>query len=248
MYPNRRAGSRPVTTDWQEFLSDRSSHNLFSNVLYYMPSLNLIRKVASPGQRLLEAGCGSGRSAMILADMGYHVSAFDLCQSLLQSIIRASGFLRDCHVTNGDIRNLPFKEKAFQVAYSFGVLEHFDPCDIVAMLREQRRVARYVLVDIPNDRCTKQAFGDERFYDDNLWCVMLRRAGLRPLILVHRGLDRGTYVGNCSVFLSIDQDLAPGPLSSDVWSYYSQAAERTVFDFSDDPGFTTQRLGGGPCF
>jgi hypothetical protein len=78
-----------------------------------------------------------------------------------------------------------------------------------------------VLVDVPNDRCEKQCYGDEHFYPDDAWCAMLAEAGLSVERVLHRGLDRGRYVGNCSIFLAAD---AENPRSVeevvDVYDHY----------------------------
>jgi SAM-dependent methyltransferase len=186
-----------------------------------MPSIKMIRRFADPGERILEAGCGSGRTAMLLADMGYRTVALDLSRSLLNTLSPARRLWPDLHLVEGDIGSLPFGTKQFKVVYSFGVLEHFDPPDIVRYLSEQRRVARYVLIDVPNFKCDRQAFGDERFYTDEKWVSMIRAAGLRELRVVQRGLDNGRFVGNCSVFLAADE-ADPETLEEkmDVYDHY----------------------------
>jgi hypothetical protein len=50
---------------------------------------------------------------------------------------------------------------------------------------------------------------------------MFGRAGLRVERTVHRGLDRGAYVGNCSVFLARDsQDNEELLEIIDVYDHY----------------------------
>ena len=186
-----------------------------------MPSIKIIRRIASPGDLILEAGCGSGRTAMLLADMGYRTVALDLSMSLLNTLSSARHLWPDLHLVGGDIGFLPFREKQFKVVYSFGVLEHFDPPDIVRYLSEQRRVARYALIDVPNFKCDRRAFGDERFYTDEEWVSMIRTSGLRELRVFQRGLDNGLFVGNCSVFLAADEADTESPEETvDVYDHY----------------------------
>jgi ubiquinone/menaquinone biosynthesis C-methylase UbiE len=206
---------------WETFLEDRAHHNLYVSSLVHKPVIKLIRRIASPGERLLEAGCGSGRTAMLFSDMGYCTVALDLSHNLLERISSARKFLPEMYPVNADIGVLPFKGKVFKASYSFGVLEHFDPSDIVNFLIEQRRVAKYVLVDIPNDRCENQCYGNERFYSDLQWAEFINRAGLKVMLSFHRGLDTGKYVGNCSVFLAADngdEDILQEKI--DVYDYY----------------------------
>lgn len=206
---------------WENFLNDRTHYNLYVSSLVYMPTIKLIRRMVRPGESLLEAGCGSGRTAMLLADMGYRVTSLDISHSLLQQLHQAMAFFQSLQLINGDIRKLPFSDKSFSVSYSCGVLEHFSPKAIVPLLAEQCRVAHHVLVDVPNIRCTERSYGDENFYSDDQWSAMLNQAGLSVDKIIHRGLDQGKYVGNCSVFLASDV-ANPKPIveTIDVYDHY----------------------------
>ena len=207
--------------EWETFLDDRTHHNLYVSVLVYMPTIKIIRRIAKPGDLILEAGCGSGRTAMLLADMGYRVVAVDKSSTLLNRLSTVTVFLPILNLVSADIGHIPFREKIFKVAYSCGVLEHFDRPEIVEYLREQKKVCTYVLVDVPNDRCVKQCFGDERFHSDEEWSAMFDEAGLTVKKSLHRGLDRGKYVGNCSIFLAVDkEDAAEIQEEKDVYDCY----------------------------
>jgi SAM-dependent methyltransferase len=186
-----------------------------------MPTIKIIRRIAKQGDLLLEAGCGSGRSAMLMADMGYRVAALDLSLTLIECLSSALSFFSNLNFVNADIGRIPFRDKSFKISYSCGVLEHFDPPEIIFFLTEQRRVAQFVLVDVPNYTCSKQSFGDERFYTDEKWESMFEEAGLVVQHKLHRGMDTGKFVGNCSVFLARDKnDTSPPKELIDVYDYY----------------------------
>lgn len=75
------------------------------------------------GKRVLDAGCGGGRFVELLADSNVDVVGVDLSLTgLKQSSRTLKG--RNCHFVQGDLFNLPFKEKSFDVIYSLGVLHH----------------------------------------------------------------------------------------------------------------------------
>lgn len=192
--------------EWENFLDDQIHHNLYVSALVYMPTIKVVRRCAEPGDLILEAGCGSGRTAMLLADMGYKVVALDKSLTLLNRLDPVTAFFSDLKLINAENLHIPFREKCFKVVYSCGVLEHFEPSEIVSILKEQRRVSTYVLVDVPNDRCVKQSFGDEKFYTEEEWLNMFYAAGLEIKKLIHRGLDKGEYVGNCSIYLATDKN------------------------------------------
>ena len=58
---------------------------------------------------------------------------------------------RRCHWVIADARRLPFREKAFEVAFSNSVIEHIsDPADRQSFARELGRVAERYYVQTPN--------------------------------------------------------------------------------------------------
>jgi SAM-dependent methyltransferase len=212
---------RQNINEWETFLSIRAHHNLYVNSLVYKTTIKAIRRIAEPGDLILEAGCGSGRTAMLLGDMGYRVFALDRSLGILSRLCTATSFINDLNLINADIRHIPFGEKVFKVAYSCEVLEHFDPPEIVKILNEQRKVSFFLIVDVPNDRCTKRSFGDERFYTDEEWYSMFKEAGLEIRKTLHRGMDNGRYIGNCSIFLAADKnDKMDLSENIDVYDYY----------------------------
>ncbi len=189
---------------WENYLADTEHFNLYVNALVYKPVIKLIRRIARPGDAILEVGCGSGRTAVMMADMGYKVTALDKEKNLIDKLSAITAWVHGLSPVHADMFHIPVRDKAFHLVYSCGVMEHFDPPDILRLLEEQRRVARYVVVDVPNDRCSNTSYGDERFYSDETWKTMMVQAGLSVEKVINRGLDKGKYVGNCSSFLAKD--------------------------------------------
>ncbi|TPW16788.1 MAG: methyltransferase family protein, partial [Elusimicrobia bacterium] len=75
------------------------------------------------GKRVLDAGCGMGRYALVALSLGAEVVAVDLSESLLrlaESAPRHPGL----HVVQGDLLRPPFKAGLFDIVYSHGVLHH----------------------------------------------------------------------------------------------------------------------------
>ena len=75
------------------------------------------------GKIILDAGCGMGRYTRIAGKMGSEIIGVDLSQSVLKAykVTHNNPF---AHIVQGDILNLPFREKQFDVVYSLGVLHH----------------------------------------------------------------------------------------------------------------------------
>lgn len=96
-----------------------------------------------PGAEVLDVGCGMGRHALSLADLGYRVTGLDLSETLLAEA-RAKDEGGRVEWVRGDMRRLPFADGRFDVTVnlftSFGYFT--DERDNCAVLRELRRVLR----------------------------------------------------------------------------------------------------------
>jgi SAM-dependent methyltransferase len=98
-----------------------------------------------PGARILDAGCGSGRTLDDLAEYG-EVSGIDLSE-FAAAAARARGH-EDIHV--GKVETLPWADGAFDLVTSLDVIEH-TPDDRVT-LAELRRVTKpngHAVITVP---------------------------------------------------------------------------------------------------
>jgi len=95
-------------------------------------------KLGVPG-RSLEIGCGEARLSQILRTKGWHTTGLDILSFNPQI---------DEFVI-GDIFQLPFGNKVFDICISCGLLEHFEGSSVQAILEEQHRVAKRVINWLP---------------------------------------------------------------------------------------------------
>jgi ubiquinone/menaquinone biosynthesis C-methylase UbiE/uncharacterized protein YbaR (Trm112 family) len=88
----------------------------------------------APGDRVIDLGCGSGRSILWNAASGAAFTGVDV----------SPFFAHEARVTAdlalADLRQLPFADGAFTKAYALDVLEHLSPEALDAMLAEAARV------------------------------------------------------------------------------------------------------------
>lgn len=103
----------------------------------------------SPGDRILDMGCGAGRHAFELYRRGADVVAFDLDQDELDGVQKMFAAMRfegeapedaTAETVQGDALDLPFPDGTFDKIIASEVLEHI-PDDMAAMA-ELRRVLK----------------------------------------------------------------------------------------------------------
>jgi SAM-dependent methyltransferase len=88
----------------------------------------------APGDRVIDLGCGSGRSILWNASSGASFTGVDVSPFFAHEA-RATADL-----ALADLRQLPFADGAFTKAYALDVLEHLSPEALDAMLAEAARV------------------------------------------------------------------------------------------------------------
>lgn len=166
-------------------------------------SRELIAALAlSDGQRLLELGCGTGRTALRLArDAHVHVVALDLLSEMLRPARRKlQGVSERSALVQADASELPFREQSFDRVYSESVLGMQSEVDLRSVLAEAFRVLKpgglfvaneaiwkphveQQTVDAVNRRCEidfglRQA--SERAWSVARWVQEIRQAGFEP--------------------------------------------------------------------
>lgn len=118
---------------------------------YPLPHLRL---AAANGKRLLDVGCNWGRWTIQAAQKGYRPVGVD---PSLDAVMAARRISRQLGVETtfvvGDARYLPFRDECFDVAFSYGVLQHFSKENARLALAEMDRVLSEngkILVQMPN--------------------------------------------------------------------------------------------------
>lgn len=90
----------------------------------------------SPGDRVLDIGCGNGRAAYYKRPSCGQLVAIDAGDHYAPETAATVNLAR------GDIRRLPFASASFDKAYSLDVIEHLTEEGVEAMLSEARRILR----------------------------------------------------------------------------------------------------------
>lgn len=148
---------------------------------YKKKFIKKILKYAS-NKSVIEMGCGTGLIAGYLQKRGLNATALDLSKPVLnyaREIAEQSKIISPCEYVQGDILNLNYKKKSFDVAYSIGVLEHFNDSEIISILKQQLNISKYVIFGIPSIyfNMNEKMLGNERSLTIKEWEKLILKAG-----------------------------------------------------------------------
>ena len=178
---------------WIQFF-DWDFFNLFDRSVVLRELITKIRQYIQPPANVIEVGCGSGWSAILLSSMGYKVTAIDAHPDLINSLKKFETVLDDLSFQCMDMFHLEFDRAKFELAFSQGVLEHYSDSEIIAALREQKRVAMVIVIDVPNARGKIGDYGDERVITPGHWRQLIQSAGLEIVAESTRGMARWSQI------------------------------------------------------
>ena len=151
------------------------------NVLHHIPMLRTIWQLRP--KRVLEVGTGTGSHSIFLSYFLPQVLSIDLSRPLIERCLQHNRRLRGrAHFSAMDGFRLAFPDGAFDVAFSQGLLEHFEGEEIARLLDEQTRVAQYVVFSVPNRSYGVRDFGDERLLSREEWEDLLSSMGYQVMV------------------------------------------------------------------
>jgi SAM-dependent methyltransferase len=113
------------------------------------PVTPFIFRYFSPGRKLLEAGCGSGRFVYWLTEKGLDIEGLEISADTVATLHRLYPQLR---IRQGDVRALPYPDNTFDGILSLGVIEHVFE-GMAQPIREMHRVLKpggVALVIVPS--------------------------------------------------------------------------------------------------
>jgi SAM-dependent methyltransferase len=139
----------------------------------HTPVARVMEELTRPGEVLLEAGCGNGAISAELASVGRVIELADFSRGILDRCLKlfeASQLPRPA-ITLADLtKPLPWPDKAVDVAWSSGVLEHWTDEELVPIVREMRRISRRAVVSlVPNAASVFYRFGKELSEQKGVW-------------------------------------------------------------------------------
>jgi SAM-dependent methyltransferase len=118
-----------------------------------------------PDANVLDIGCSDGRGSEVLT------GAFG-CDIYRPALAAARDRGRREHVTQADLRDLPYRSSSFDVVVALDVVEHFEKNEAHRVLAEMERVASDLVIVM-----TPSGFVEQPPSEDEPW--QLHRCGFR---------------------------------------------------------------------
>ncbi|MEX1254290.1 MAG: class I SAM-dependent methyltransferase [Dehalococcoidia bacterium] len=194
---------------WEAYYAgDLTWYTHVRNVLHHLPMLRAIGKL-SP-KRVLEVGAGTGSHSIFLSYFQPRVASIDLSRLLIERCVQHNRRLRGrAQFLAMDAFRLAFPDDSFDAVFSQGFFEHFSEDEIALLLEEQTRVARHVVISVPNLAYGVQDFGNERLLSRHAWEELLQRLGYDLLSSSDYAPMRGRFWrGGRDMYLAVVQRLS----------------------------------------
>jgi SAM-dependent methyltransferase len=151
------------------------------------PVAQALADLTSRGDVLLEAGCGSGTLSAELAAAGRIIELCDFSQAILDraaELFRVSGLplpgLTLCDLT----QPLPWPDRALDVVWSSGVLEHWTDEELLPIVSEMARISRKSVISlVPYAGCVFYRMGKHLAEASGRWPYgrEIPRRSLKPI-------------------------------------------------------------------
>lgn len=142
----------------------KTNGHLYRHLKGHLPRYPIpeLRLPPGEGRTLLDVGSNWGRWSFAAARAGYRCVGVDPWLEGARAGRRVAKQLAlEVSFVVGDARQLPFRDRSFDVSFSYSVLQHFDKADARRAWSEMARVAAdngRVLVQMPNIFGVRQAY------------------------------------------------------------------------------------------
>jgi SAM-dependent methyltransferase len=174
---------------WARFAADagaegpaRAAHNSW---LSHVTSLGYMLKIVSPPSRVISIGCGTAMFDILLAGYGFKVTSLDSDPHVLEAAARsAERFDVKLDLRLGDAFDLKEFHDRYDLAFSAGLVEHWNGSKTVELVAEHARCAPLVQVEVPTRHTLLRpqnipdVMDDTHLYKPREFARRVRKAGL----------------------------------------------------------------------
>lgn len=173
--------------DWyQYFLKLDIDH--FAQFLYHYyafrgPTVGHIQKHVPTGGSIIELGCGTGLLGILFSSMGYDVTGVErdagVAKLARENNDRLGGKLRVIQMDMRDPNLLRIRPRPFDLAYSEGVVEHYQGTELDKLMRIHGALGVKQMIVVPSQ--DDPLVTDQDTYSFRALQQICRRNGLMPV-------------------------------------------------------------------
>ncbi len=168
-----------IPADYYQRIYDNEERHWWYRGMLAITATLLGERLTRPGQRLLDAGCGTGGFLSWALDRGSFASAagVDIGSAAIEL---AQARLPQVDLRTAPLRSLPFPDRSFDLVVSNDVLQHVHEQELEESLGELRRVlgpGGTLLLRTNGARRSHRERDDWRVYDRRTLAAQLGRAG-----------------------------------------------------------------------
>jgi len=162
--------------DWYKHYLEKgklvlTEESLKENLKQDQAFLKILGKFVPPPAKVLEAGCGLGRTCISMSFKGYRITAIDIDERMLKLARKsAQNFSQKITFKKLDFFNLNkrFLKKAFGAITHQGVLEHYPVMKIRKAIDIQLAVSPFIIFSVPISSNHNKEYFHDKIYR-NIW-------------------------------------------------------------------------------
>jgi len=231
-----------VGKKYSEYLPGRE----YSYVLLRDIILRIARKKQSS---VLDGGCGSGVACALLAQKGGTATGVDITRSALRLAKAISGEYKTyVNLALGNLTDLPFQNRTFDVVFSLGVFEHFPPQTQEEVFKEFARVSKHrILLVVPNKSSPiYKAMAESEFKLVPPALVYPEEHRQFPVDFSHFSGHSGISMSESSAFHIVPPKVIPRKyLTKESWRFFRKVVQQALSIWDGKPITTWSSVENG---
>ncbi len=162
------------------------ARHAYNSWLSHSTSLGYMLRYQPPPARVISIGCGPAMFDILLASYGYDVTSVDNDPNVLETVEDSmQRFDVKLNVRQADAFDLKEFHDRYDVAFSGGLVEHWNGTRTVELIKEHARCAPTVQVEVPTrhtlllEDAIPEVVADMHLYTPREFAARFREAGLR---------------------------------------------------------------------
>ncbi|MEM9494567.1 MAG: class I SAM-dependent methyltransferase [Pseudomonadota bacterium] len=183
------------------------SRSPIKDMASYEKTLQKTRERLSPDDRVLEIGCGTGSTALLLADSVAHITATDFSAKMIEianAKLEEADAPQNVKFQKATVFDDAFQGKEFDAVLAFNFLHLAE--DLEAVLAEVRRMVKSGGFFVSKSVC----LGDKSFHFYHILVPLMKLIGQAPYVRFLKTEELETAIKDAG-FDIIESELCPPP-------------------------------------